>query len=667
MGQPKILFLLLATFIFVKCVPPIEEEQSVYVDFTDPDLQQLYGLQDRGLTDSLVNYFTHNDPTHRYLSALAFASIKDTSIVDSLSKLLYDPVDLVRVAAAYSLGQIGQPSAEERLLMAFDRTDTSGISKYFNAAVLEAAGKCGNENLVAKLATISTYTLKDTTLLEGQAFGLYRYALRDMTVPEGTAKMIEFATDLRYPNDIRFVGANYLMRAKNIDLSGKDDVIAPALPREDDPRVRMALVIALSKTKTERAANTLLYQYNIERDDRVKINILRSLANFDYEKVKPVIFDALEDSDVSIAKTAAEALIANGSGEEATKYWQMAKAPNRPWQVKTTLYAAALKNLPPSFEESRRYVNWELRRLFENSSNPYEKAAALEALSHHGWNYRYIRDAAYPSEMIPVRTASVRALAKIARMPNFRSFFGGGRRAKQDLTESFSDAIANGDVGMMAVAAEVLRDPKLNFKETFDSIHILENALTKLRLPQELETYNEVKKTLDFFSGTKNSPNRAPRFSHKIPWKLVTDLKEKTRAIIKTEKGDITLKFMTEHAPGTVANFVELVNEKYYEGKNFHRVVPNFVIQGGCSRGDGYSSLSHSIRSELSYIHYDEGGYVGMASAGNHTESSQFFITHSPTLHLDGNFTIFAKVESGMDVVQQIQVGDVINEVILKE
>ncbi len=668
MGKPKILFFILATVLFVKCVPPSEEGLTdVYVDFTDPAIQQLYDLQDRGLSDSLYRYFRHKDATFRYVSALAFASIKDSTAVDSLTQLLYDPVDQVRVAAAYALGQIGQPTAEEPLLSAFDRTDTSGVSKYFNAAVLEAVGKCGNEDLVEKLATISTYTLKDTTLLTGQAWGLYRYALREMTAPEGTDKMLEFATDLRYPPTVRFIGANYLMRAKGINVEDDDDVIAPALPREDDPRIRMALVIALGKTKTDRAANNLLYQYNIETDNRVKVNIIRALANFDYAKTKTAALQALEDPDVSVAQTAAEFFIQKGVPEEATVYWQLAKTPDRPWQAALPMYGAALKHLPLSFEESRRYLNWELRRLYENSSNPYEKAAALKALSHYGWNYRYIRDAAYPSELIPVRTASVEALASIARMPNFNAFFGGGRRAKRELSDCFRDAIENGDIGMMAVAAEVLRDPKLKFEETFDSLAILENALNKLRLPQELETYNEVKKTLDYFNDRDPDPIERPRFSHKIPWKLVTDLKDETRAVLKTGKGEITLKLMPSFAPGTVANFIELVNEEYYNGKNFHRVVPNFVIQGGCSRGDGFSGLSHSIRSELPYLHYDEGGYVGMASAGNHTESSQFFITHSPTPHLDGNYTIFAKVESGMDVVQKIQIGDVINEVVLVE
>ncbi|HFA48743.1 MAG TPA: hypothetical protein ENJ95_06985 [Bacteroidetes bacterium] len=668
MSKPKLLLFAVSAFLFAQCVPPSEEGfDDVYVDFTDPGIQQLYDLQDRGMSDSLMRYFHAKDATYRYLSTLAFASIKDSLALDSLVPMLYDPVDVVRVSAAYSLGQIGMQEAEAPLLKAFDRSDTSGVSRYFNAAIMEAIGKCGNENLVEKLATISTYKLADTTLMEGQAWGLYRYALRGMTDEKGTDKMLDFATDLRYPPSVRFIAANYLMRAADINLEGDDGLISLALPREDDPRIRMALVIALGKTKSERAANSLLYQYNLERDDRVKINILRALTNFDYQKTKPTVIQALNDQNISVAQTAAEFFIQKGVPEDATVYWEMAKAPGRPWQVAMPLYGAASKHLPKSFEESRRYLNWELRRQYENSPNPYQKAAALKALSNYGWNYRYIRDAAYPSDLPVVRTASVEALGNIARMPNFRSFFGGGRRVKRELSDCFRDAIENGDPGMMAVAAGVLRDPKLKFEETFDSLVILENALKGLRIPQEIETYNEVKKTLDYFRGQTPQPITRPRFTHKIPWKFVTELKDETRAVIKTGKGDITLKLMPVAAPGTVANFLEMINDGYYKGKNFHRVVPNFVIQGGCSRGDGYSSLSHAIRSELPYLHYDHGGYVGMASAGNHTESNQFFITHSPTPHLDGNYTIFAKVESGMDVVQAIQVGDKIEEIVLVE
>jgi cyclophilin family peptidyl-prolyl cis-trans isomerase len=135
------------------------------------------------------------------------------------------------------------------------------------------------------------------------------------------------------------------------------------------------------------------------------------------------------------------------------------------------------------------------------------------------------------------------------------------------------------------------------------------------------------------------------------------------KAEMITSKGLIEIDLFMKDAPGTVANFVELARDQFYNGKNFHRVVPNFVIQGGCPRGDGYGSLDYSIRSELGPLHYDDEGYIGMASAGNHTECTQFFITHSPTPHLDGRYTIFGKVRKGMEIVHQIQVGDIIREV----
>lgn len=666
MSKTSYFFLFLFSVALFQCVPPSDDHlREVFIDFSNPRIQNLYDLQDRGLSDSLFHYFRNENPTYRYLSAMAFASIKDTTAVDSLVPLLSDPVEEVRVAAAYSLGQIGSPAAEKYLLEKFDRYDDSGVSRYFNAAILEAIGKCGSERLLDPLATISTYRNEDTILLEGQAWGIYRYALRNMTSEEGTAKMLDFATKLRTPPSVRFIAANYLSRA-DIDLTDKDEQLAPALPREDDARVRMALVIALGKTKTQRAANTLLYQYNIEQDLGVKINILRALTNVDYQTAKPIVLQALDDPNTDVAKTAAEFFTQKGIAEDASTYWQLAKVPTRlRWEVKTELYAAALKHLPYSFEESRRFLNWELRRLYENSTNPYEKAAALKAMSNFGWNYRYIRDAGYPSDYLPVRTAAVEGLANIARMPNFRSFFAGGNRVRKELSDSFRDAIDNGDVGMMAVAAEVLRDPNLGFKSTFDSLAILENALTKLRIPQEIETFNEVQKTLAYFQDTTYFPSK-PLFTHKIVWKFLDNVKDETRAIIRTSRGDIKLELMPVIAPGTVTNFLELVQDKFYNGKNFHRVVPNFVVQGGCPRGDGYGSLNYAIRSELPYLHYDEGGYVGMASAGNHTECTQFFITHSPTPHLDGRYTIFAKVVEGMEIVSTIRMGDMIEEVVIE-
>ncbi len=118
-------------------------------------------------------------------------------------------------------------------------------------------------------------------------------------------------------------------------------------------------------------------------------------------------------------------------------------------------------------------------------------------------------------------------------------------------------------------------------------------------------------------------------------------------------------------APGTVANFVDLITKKYYPGKIFHRLVPNFVIQGGCPRGDGFGSLDYSLRSELPQVTYNRHGLVGMASAGNHTEGVQWFVTLAPAPHLDGNYTIFGEITEGLDVIGKLGIGDKINDVIL--
>ncbi|MCU0288039.1 MAG: peptidylprolyl isomerase [Acidobacteria bacterium] len=126
---------------------------------------------------------------------------------------------------------------------------------------------------------------------------------------------------------------------------------------------------------------------------------------------------------------------------------------------------------------------------------------------------------------------------------------------------------------------------------------------------------------------------------------------------IKTAKGDIVIVLLINESPGSAANFVHLLKNKFYKDTYIHRVVPNFVIQDGCPRGDGWGAPPYSIGSELGPLYYEEGS-VGMASAGKDTEGSQWFITHSPTPHLDGRYTIFAKVVSGMDVVHKLEVGD---------
>ncbi|MGH8004940.1 MAG: peptidylprolyl isomerase, partial [Limisphaerales bacterium] len=126
---------------------------------------------------------------------------------------------------------------------------------------------------------------------------------------------------------------------------------------------------------------------------------------------------------------------------------------------------------------------------------------------------------------------------------------------------------------------------------------------------------------------------------------------------LATDQGDVTIELLGEQAPRTAANFWRLCAKGYFSGRAFHRVVPNFVVQDGCNRGDGWGGPGYTIRCEYNDLTYER-GTVGMALSGKDTGGSQFFFCHAPQPHLDGRYTIFGRVTKGMEVVDQIQVGD---------
>lgn len=140
------------------------------------------------------------------------------------------------------------------------------------------------------------------------------------------------------------------------------------------------------------------------------------------------------------------------------------------------------------------------------------------------------------------------------------------------------------------------------------------------------------------------------------------------KAIIETEKGNIILELFEKDAPKTVANFEKLAKSGFYDGLTFHRVIPNFVIQGGCPKGDGTGGPGYSIKCETKGNPRKHGkGALSMAHAGKDTGGSQFFITHSPQPHLDGVHTVFGQVIEGMDVVNKIKAKDKMKKVTIVE
>ncbi|MBI2269233.1 MAG: peptidylprolyl isomerase [Bacteroidetes bacterium] len=140
------------------------------------------------------------------------------------------------------------------------------------------------------------------------------------------------------------------------------------------------------------------------------------------------------------------------------------------------------------------------------------------------------------------------------------------------------------------------------------------------------------------------------------------------KAEIHTDKGIMKVEFFEKDAPGTVKNFTDLAKKGFYDGLNFHRVLPNFVIQGGCPTGTGSGGPGYKIKCELTGDNqYHDRGVLSMAHAGRDTGGSQFFICHSRdnTSHLDRNHTVFGKVVEGLDVIDQIRQGDKIQKIVV--
>jgi peptidyl-prolyl cis-trans isomerase B (cyclophilin B) len=141
-------------------------------------------------------------------------------------------------------------------------------------------------------------------------------------------------------------------------------------------------------------------------------------------------------------------------------------------------------------------------------------------------------------------------------------------------------------------------------------------------------------------------------------------------AEIKTVKGSMKVEFFEKDAPNTVKNFVDLSRKGFYDGLTFHRVIPNFVIQGGCPKGTGVGGPGYQIDCELTGGNqYHDRGVLSMAHAGRNTGGSQFFICHGRqnTAHLDRNHTCFGKVVDGVDVIDQIRAGDIIEKIIISD
>ena len=624
--------------VLLSCGKDSNHEESQNNKFSDPVIQEIYQNQDERNSEGLLTFLSSENYKYRREASLAFASVQDSIAIEPLVSLLEDTEVEVRISAAYALGQIGNIIAERPIIRALEEEEVPIVRK----ELWEALGKCSSEE---GLRLLESGQPQDSLEKSGLAWGIYRAGIKG----NHSNKIIKKATELldfRNSFETRLGAAHFLYRTKDIDISPFFELIAESAKNDPAPNVRMASVGALAKVNSLQCAEVLSQILSNDVDYRVRVNSIKAMSGKDYQLIKETVWKALKDENKNTAISAANYLLNQPEfrGDEA---YNLAKTMDN-WRVRSILLSAALKNSP-----DKNAIMQFIIELYDNSTNPYEQAALLISLGQVTSRSEYISEKTFSTNHKVISTSGLRALANIRSLKDFPESMEGY------FADLFKKAIGSNDLALIGIAGGILRNAEFGFKEIFEDFNFLYEAKNGLSLPKDNEALQALQRTIDYFENTEIPQPVVNEYNHPIDWEIVKSIPADQKVIVETTKGNIHLELIIEESPGSTLNFISLANNGYYDGKNFHRVVPNFVIQGGCPRGDGWGGENYSIRSELGMPRYRD-GYVGMASAGKDTEGVQWFITHSPTPHLDGSYSIFGKVVKGMEVVHGIKVGDTI-------
>jgi len=657
----------------------------------------------------------------RERAALAAGRIgNEDSVADLINLLRHDDEMNVRAMAAFALGEVESAAAAEALLGVL----SSAREPLLRARAVEALGKIapalpkGQETRAPLLGKAILEALK----VESQRrpapdrlsvlLGLTA-ALRAKTA-DGGPVIAGFLTssDPR----IRADAANTLARLK---LKDGNDQLRRLLVSDPDPVVRANAARVLGATDDKVSVKALLDRALEDRDSRVRVSAIRALGALKDPIASAPLLERgrrnfskfnRESGDLNelleIAATLGRLL--GGTGNAAAFSWlrqlssDIARLAPEPEIASVRISPDNyLRELGAGAAAKRKaqetiLLDWraasslaqalgEFAALPDSTKNKKELGLQAENILRAMLDYK--NSGLTINTLVAVHSEyaipdALRALAAFK---------------PKDLAEVLDKHLRESDVIIRATAAELLGELPPDEANTRALIEVLPEALQDRELndaalaildslgKQKSARANEAIKTAldssDYLVRRKAvtllKANAAGDFSSRIGTvqtrnttvdyeRAINRIGKTVTAIVTTSKGAFTVQLLPNDAPLNVDNFVELAKRRYFAGITVHRVVPNFVIQDGDPRGDGNGGPGYQIRCEINEVPYERGA-VGMALSGKDTGGSQWFATHSPQPHLDGGYTVFGKVIRGMDVVDNIVRGDVINSIVIKE
>ncbi len=650
----------------------------------DRDIEAILRLEDRRAPASAFAQFVNQqNAAVQRRAIIALGRVQDPEAVPMLAPFLESSDAATRVEAAFALGQLAQSQSTTLLLQHLAAEKDLEV----RLALIETVSKTANDSALAAVSEQLLGWLDDKIPIvrAEAALAAARLAQRGLKKMAWRAPLAHLLQDT--DEEARWCAAYALMRLHFGNQQPPDSTVAQKLIvvlGNRSARVRMQAARALGVMKAKSALAPLTEVGKNDVDWRVRVNAAAAIGNLDFPDLLARL--ALHDTSehvrltaLRVLGTATERLQKNGTLKEAQPPTEFLKErlqeSNSTWReqaVAATALAQVLRK--DAVPDLAKYVEPPQALFRSRLAEALGTTGAVEA-------FPYLEKMSHDSAT-SVQIAVLEALPKLPASVQPKAM------------DIYLAALQSGDAVITAVAAQNLVADSLQRRHhaaaiisayqklqppidaeagqmIFDALAkcgdldarpLLENAVQVPDKPLARAAAEALKKlTGEDYSGRIPQENEP---SYDFTYEEIRQL-AKARATIQTNRGKIALEFFSETAPLTALNFVRLAQKGFFDGLFIHRVVPNFVVQTGDPRGDGWGSPGYSIRSEFSRRRYTR-GMVGMASSGMDTEGCQFFITHSEQPHLDGRYTIFARVKSGMEIVDLLQVGDRMEKVTIQ-
>ncbi len=649
------------------------------------DMRAIKAAADQRNVAALLSYFDKSDALDAF-ALYVLVSVQSDSALPVILRKLSSPSSHVREYAALALGQTLRLSSNSAhyadSVLAFIARERSRAVRY---ELIIALGHFGSLDAMEKLVDLN---LNDRVLKDAVAEAIARAAIRRVRSAKLTAAVAKLYNETKRAPMFNF-SIYALARIADTNLLMPYQSVIFEACRAPNSETRAYAVAAASFLPTPEALTALLNATQ-DRDWRVATNAIRALSRFfpdDARQIYDAALALLRSPNYHLQKETLQMLARRNMLRDAAEQREtlIATIESLLDSPSPDLCAEALRTLAQIAPEKASL------RLDEMLSQQTLTPAALDAIGilatieqRPRLNFLSTLQT-YAVDSQPLRaTAAIRALGTIWK--NFHSDTALSRSIESPLISALAHHAQSKPQNTSAIQtlAAIFSDSLLASPKFSAPLHA---ALTQLSSDSDAETVMALLEALAKLQGKDAAPTIAQYLTDSqlsvrkkaaelharltgqhLPiismlsdvspdWTFFQRFSKNPIAIIETSKGRITVELFIQEAPFTVQNFVKLAEQHFFDGLTFHRVVSNFVIQGGDPKGDGSGGPPYSIRSEFTRRRFER-GIIGMASAGKDTEGSQFFIMHSHHPHLDGRYTAFGLVKHGFETLDRIEIGD---------